>query len=101
MTINANAYGFDLSAAFNWSVGNDVYNANKIEFTTSNQNGQYRNLSTIMADGNRWTNLDVATGQLVTDPTQLAALNANTTMWSPYSCKVLFLVIGQLKMVRF
>ena len=90
MTINANAYGFDLSAAFNWSVGNDVYNANKIEFTTSNNNGQYRNLSTIMADGNRWTNLDVATGALVTDPTQLAALNANTTMWSPYSTNFVF-----------
>ncbi len=90
MTINANAYGFDLSAAFNWSVGNDVYNANKIEFTTSNNNGQYRNLSTIMADGNRWTNLDVATGTLVTDPTQLAALNENTTMWSPYSTNFVF-----------
>ena len=88
--INANAYGFDLSAAFNWSVGNDIYNANKIEFTTSNQNGQYRNLSTIMADGNRWTNLDPASGQLVTDPTQLAALNANTTMWSPYMSRFVF-----------
>jgi TonB-dependent starch-binding outer membrane protein SusC len=90
MVINANAYGFDLSAAFNWSVGNDVYNANKIEFTTSNQNGQYRNLSTIMADGNRWTNLDPASGQLVTDPTQLAAINANTTMWSPYMSRFVF-----------
>ncbi|MFD0990098.1 SusC/RagA family TonB-linked outer membrane protein [Mariniflexile jejuense] len=90
MTINANAYGFDLSAAFNWSVGNDVYNANKIEFTTSNNNGQYRNLSTIMADGNRWTNLDPTSGQLVTDPTALTALNANTTMWSPYSTNFVF-----------
>ncbi|REE82125.1 TonB-linked SusC/RagA family outer membrane protein [Lutibacter oceani] len=88
--INANAYGFDLSAAFNWSVGNDVYNANKIEFTTSNQNGQYRNLSTIMADGSRWTNLDPASGQLVTDPAQLTALNANTTMWSPYMSRFVF-----------
>ena len=88
--INANAKGFDLSAAFNWSVGNDVYNANKIEFTTSNQNGQYRNLSTIMADGNRWTNLDPTTGQLVTDPAQLTALNANTTMWSPYMSRFVF-----------
>ncbi|MFP3435676.1 hypothetical protein SB781_38600, partial [Paraburkholderia sp. SIMBA_061] len=34
--LNANAYGFDLSAAFNYSIGNDVYNANKVEFTTSN-----------------------------------------------------------------
>ena len=90
MVINANAYGFDLSAAFNWSVGNDVYNANKIEFTTSNNNSQYRNLSTIMADGNRWTNLDPSTGQLVTDPSALEALNANTTLWSPYSANYVF-----------
>jgi hypothetical protein len=90
MVINAYAYGFDLSAGFNWSVGNDVYNANKIEFTTSNPNGQYRNLSTEMADGIRWTNLDPTSGQLVTDPTQLAALNANTTMWSPYMQRFVF-----------
>ncbi|TDE05790.1 TonB-dependent receptor [Flavobacterium sandaracinum] len=90
MIINANAYGFDFSAAFNWSVGNDVYNANKIEFTTSNPNGQYRNLSTIMGDGNRWTNLDPVSGQLVTDPESLTALNANTTMWSPYMSRFVF-----------
>ena len=90
MVINANAYGFDLSAAFNWSIGNDIYNANKVEFNTSNQNGQYRNLSTQMADGIRWTNLDPNSGQLVTDPTQLAALNANTTMWSPYMQNFVF-----------
>ncbi|MBF4492754.1 TonB-dependent receptor [Flavobacterium sp. MR2016-29] len=88
--INANAYGFDLSAGFNYSIGNDIYNANKIEFTTSNQNGQYRNLSSEMADGKRWTNLNVETGQLVTDPTALAALNANTTMWSPYMNRFVF-----------
>lgn len=90
LVLNANAYGFDLSAGFNWSVGNDVYNANKVEFTTSNQNGQYRNLSSIMADGTRWTNLDPSTGQLVTDPTALASLNANTTMWSPYMSRYVF-----------
>lgn len=88
--INANAYGFDLSASFNYSVGNDVYNANKIEFTTSTPNGQYRNLSSQMADGVRWTNLDPATGQLVTDPAALTALNANTTMWSPYMNRYVF-----------
>ena len=88
--LNARAYGFDLSAAFNFSIGNDVYNANKIEFTTANQNGQYRNLSTIMADGNRWTNLDPISGQLVTDPTQLEALNQNTTMWSPFMSRFVF-----------
>jgi TonB-linked SusC/RagA family outer membrane protein len=90
MVINANAHGFDLSAAFNWSVGNDVYNANKIEFTSATPNGQYRNLSTMMADGNRWTNLDPVSGQLVTEPTALEALNSNTTLWSPYMSRFVF-----------
>jgi TonB-linked SusC/RagA family outer membrane protein len=89
LVINANAYGFDLMAAFNWSYGNDIYNANKIEFTTSNPNNQYRNLLSSMGTGNRWTNVN-ATGQLVTDPTELAALNANTTMWSPNMQRYVF-----------
>ncbi|WNM17747.1 SusC/RagA family TonB-linked outer membrane protein [Flavobacterium capsici] len=91
--INANAYGFDLSAAFNWSYGNDVYNANKIEFNTAvsnNGTGQYRNLTTDMADGVRWTNLNPTTGLIVTDPTELTALNANTSMWSPYMQRYVF-----------
>ena len=89
--INANAYGFDLSAAFNYSIGNDVYNADKIEFTTATPGaGEYKNLNAIMADGKRWTNLDPATGQLVTDPAALTALNANTTMWSPYMRSAVF-----------
>ncbi len=90
IVINAYAYGFDFSSAFNFSVGNDVYNANKIEFSTANQNGQFRNLSTNMADGNRWTNLNPETGQLITNPDQLAAANANTTMWSPYMQNFVF-----------
>jgi hypothetical protein len=86
--INARAYGFDLSANFNFSVGNDVYNANKIEMTTSSytKKGQYRNLTSEMASGKRWTNINAA-GELVNDPAELAALNANTTMWSPYMSK--------------
>lgn len=83
MVINANAYGFDLSAAFNWSYGNQVYNADKIDFTTATSKGQYRNLISIMQDGQRWTNID-SNGVLVTNPTALATLNENTTMWSPY-----------------
>ena len=90
--INGNAYGFDLMAAFNWSIGNEVYNADKIEFTTAptGSGGQYKNLNAIMADGKRWTNLDPVSGQLVTDPTALTALNANTTMWSPYMARQVF-----------
>jgi TonB-linked SusC/RagA family outer membrane protein len=89
--INGNAYGFDLMAAFNWSIGNEVYNADKIEFTTATPGaGEYKNLNAAMADGKRWTNLDPVSGQLVTDPTALTALNANTTMWSPYMRSAVF-----------
>ena len=89
IVLNANAYGFDLSAAFNWSYGNDIYNANKIEFTTANGNSQYRNLSSQMEAGTRWNNID-GSGQLVTDPAQLTAMNSNTTMWSPYMQRYVF-----------
>jgi TonB-linked SusC/RagA family outer membrane protein len=84
--IAAHAYGFDLSANFNFSIGNDVYNANKIEYTSTSKY-QYRNMIDIMADGKRWTNLDPETGLLTNDPTRLAELNATTTMWSPYMSK--------------
>ncbi|HPF51319.1 MAG TPA: TonB-dependent receptor [Draconibacterium sp.] len=87
--INANAYGFDLALNFNWSYGNDVYNANKIDYTMTHKYTM-RNMLTIMESGNRWTDLDLTTGQLVNDPAQLAALNANTTMWSPYVANYVF-----------
>ncbi|GCC50071.1 SusC/RagA family protein [Chryseotalea sanaruensis] len=89
-TLNGYAYGFDLTAAFNYSYGNQVYNANKIEYTTATPRTNYRNLIDIMADGNRWTNLDPATGTIVNDPATLAAMNANTSMWSPYMARSIF-----------
>ena len=85
--INGRFYGFDLSAAFSFSVGNDIYNANKIEYTTARY--QYRNMIDIMATGNRWNNVDDA-GNLVNDPATLAAMNENTTMWSPYMSRHVF-----------
>ena len=80
--INARAYGFDLSANFNFSVGGQVYNASKIE-GTSTCKYQYRNMYDVMGDGKRWTNLN-PDGTLCNDPAKLAEMNANTTMWSPY-----------------
>ena len=70
---------FDMSLFFNFSVGNKVYNANKIENTT-----QYlyrdNNMAAEVADRWRWFDNN---GVKVNDPTALAALNANTTMWTP------------------
>lgn len=84
--INVRAYGFDLSAQFNFSIGNEIYNANKVEFTSTGKY-QYRNMITEMADGRRWTNLN-EDGTLCNDPAKLAELNKNTTMWSPYMSKM-------------
>ena len=81
-------YGFDVAALFNWSAGNDIYNANKIEYTTSRY--PFRNMIDVMAEGKRWTNLDPATGELVNDPATLASMNANTTMWSPFMTRHVF-----------
>ncbi|TNF40375.1 MAG: SusC/RagA family TonB-linked outer membrane protein, partial [Bacteroidetes bacterium] len=67
LTINGHVYGFDLTAAFNWSYGNDIYNANKIEYTSSTVRYQYRNLIDMMGEGKRWKSVDDATGQLITD----------------------------------
>ena len=70
---------WDMSLMFNFSVGNKVYNANKLEYST-----QYlykdNNMLAEVADRFRWFN-DL--GEKVNDPTALTALNANTTGWTP------------------
>lgn len=87
--VNARWKGFDFAANFTYSIGNDVYNANKIEYTSSYQY-KYRNLISDMASGKRWTNID-ANGNLLdwNSPEALAAANAGTSMWSPFTSYVL------------
>jgi len=70
--------GFDASIFVNWVLGNDIYNANKIEWT----DGAFPNLNLLDIMKNRWTNINDA-GQVVTDPEALKALNANATIWTP------------------
>ncbi len=93
--INARAYGFDLAANFNWSIGNDVYNANKLMFTQTGKLNTYWNLIDEMADGKRWTYIN-AQGELLdfNRADELAALNANTTMWTPYTTKYILTDYG-------
>ena len=82
-------YGFDFSANFNYVFGNDIYNANKIEFTHSRK-FKKRNLLSSMEVANRWTNIDWETGEQITDAASLDALNAGTTMWSPACQNAIF-----------
>ena len=74
--------GFDFSANFNYMIGNEVYNANKIEFTSSRK-FHNRNLLNSMDVDKRWTNIDWTTGELITDAATLKAVNKGKTMWSP------------------
>jgi len=70
---------WDMSLLFNFSVGNKVYNANKIEYSTQYL---YKDNNMLAEVANRWRWFDDA-GNKVNDPTALAALNANTTGWTP------------------
>lgn len=77
---------FDASVFLNWVVGNDVYNANKIEWTDAS----FPNLNVLGIMKDRWKNIN-AEGQVVTDPKALEALNANAKIWSPVNSNRFFL----------
>jgi hypothetical protein len=69
---------FDLNIFVNFQVGGDVYNANKLEFSS----GYTPNANLLAIMNDRWTNIN-ANGQVVKDPVELAALNANAKIWTP------------------
>jgi len=80
---------FDMSIFVNYSYGNQVYNANKIEFTNAYENDA--NMLTLTKD--RWHNIDaqgnaieaVIGGKVVAgiDPVTMDALNAHAKYWIP------------------
>lgn len=87
-SLNGRAYNFDFGTVFTYSYGNDIYNANKIEYTSTSKYHS-RNMIAEMASGNRWTNL-LPDGTISNDPAQLEEMNRNTTLWSPYMNRFVF-----------
>ena len=73
-----NYKNFDISVFVNFVVGNDIYNANKLEWT----DGAFSNLNMLDVMKDRFTNINDQ-GQVVKDPAALTALNANAKIWSP------------------
>jgi TonB-linked SusC/RagA family outer membrane protein len=71
---------FDASIFLNFVLGNDIYNANKIEFTTSTANTASSNLLDVM--NNRFRNID-ENGALITDAATFNRVNANASIWQP------------------
>lgn len=82
-SLSAQFYGFDVAAYFNYSVGNQVYNANKLEFTARYDSRPYLNLLGDMRDA--FTYIDPRTGTtMLNDYDALKAANENATIWSPF-----------------
>lgn len=71
--------GFDLSIFLTFSYGNEVLNATKL--ITSKIGRENYNALEIMNSHNRWMTIN-ANGEVVTDPKELAALNAGKTVAS-------------------
>ncbi|MDE6057466.1 MAG: aminopeptidase P N-terminal domain-containing protein, partial [Muribaculaceae bacterium] len=79
--LNATWKGFDFSAMFNFVVGNDVYNMDKI-VTTQQYRNEWSNLRDFMGASTAWTYLDRATGSIVSDYETLKAMNEGKEYWS-------------------
>lgn len=76
-----NYRNFDLSLFLTFSVGNDVLNATKL--TASRVGTKNQNALNVVNSSNRWMTIDDK-GNLVTDPTALAALNEGKTIAAYY-----------------
>ncbi|GAA4353268.1 TonB-dependent receptor [Hymenobacter saemangeumensis] len=72
--------GFDASIFLNWVVGNDIYNANKIELTSYLANSHLANGLDDMKG--RYRQID-ENGALITDLETSRRLNQNATIWTP------------------
>ncbi|GAB3581402.1 SusC/RagA family TonB-linked outer membrane protein [Hymenobacter daeguensis] len=70
--------GFDASIFVNFVYGNDVYNANKLEFTSAIN--PLSNMLALMND--RYRTID-GNGNLITDPAVSRDLNQNAQIWTP------------------
>ena len=84
--INANYKGFDASIGFTYQIGGDVYNANAMHSMMGNKNTSYGWNRLAFID-DCWRIYDVdGSGDLVpvTDPSALAALNADAKHALPY-----------------
>ena len=84
--VNAGYKNFDLGLYFNWSYGNDIYNANKLAtlFNGNKGGGLYGNKLVIVKDS--YTNYQIQNGTLVKliTPDQLNAANTNATVPSTF-----------------
>ncbi len=90
--LNSRYKNIDFTAFFNWSYGNDVYNANKMDYSVFLDSRAYQNLAGFMDLSHRFTIIDPETGNNVAygtnaDPVRLQEINKNASIWSPLYTK--------------
>jgi len=73
-------HNFDASVFLNFVLGNDIYNANKLEFTSNTANTVFSNVLDVMEDRYRTINAD---GTPITDLATLRQVNQNADIWTP------------------
>ena len=84
-------YDFDFNVNFTYKVGNDIYNANKIQTTSRYRAGTYPNMRATMSQSNAYSYINPETGVLLKTLEDLAYWNeggngqAPKAMWSPFS----------------
>ena len=89
--LNGTLYDFDFSANFTFTVGNDIYNANKIAASQQYRSGTYPNMLDFMRQANSYSYMNPEDGTLLTSLEDLAFYNEGGNgkgakkYWSPYS----------------
>ena len=84
-------YDFDFNVNFTYKVGNDIYNANKIQTSSRYRAGTYPNMRADMSQSNAYSYINPETGVLLKSLEDLAYWNeggngnAPKAMWSPFS----------------
>ena len=88
---NGEIYNFDFNVNFTYKVGNDIYNANKIQTSSRYRAGTYPNMRADMSQSNAYSYLNPETGSLLKTLEELAYWNEGgngqspKAMWSPFS----------------
>ena len=85
---NGSVYDFDFNVNFTYKVGNEIYNANKIQTTSRYRAGTYPNMREEMRQSNSYSYINPETGKLMTSLEDLAQWNEGANAkeyWSPFS----------------
>lgn len=85
-SLSGNYKDFDFGMDFNWSYGNDVYNADHLNnYLGNKETGLFRNRAQELAGAYKIYGLVGGQITSIVDPTALDALNANATTFLPFA----------------